>query len=173
MTLLAFISGALFRRWWGGWLSPNGTVKRIVGFLLPLMVGLWVWGLHWLPFAYAACLSLAWLMPSHGYGISMGADANHPERTMLQCILVMGLQYGAISCAVAAFWWFGYHHSAALLYAPLGLTVAISYALARLAFPNGVQFGSMIDSPAAIGELWLGGILLGGVPLCITLTKLV
>lgn len=170
MILLSFISGALFRRWWGGWLSPNGTVKRIVGLLLPLVVGYYVFGLHWLTAAYAALIMLAWLMPFHGYGISMGADLAKPR---WKCLVVMGLQYGLITAIVGALWYFGYGGLGGLFYAPLGATVALGYLVPRLIWPDGFNGNSFIDSPTAISELWLGGILIGGLPLCSTLTKLV
>jgi hypothetical protein len=116
--------GGIFRRWWGGWHSPNGTVKRVAGFVLPLIICAVIFKLSWLSLIIPSLVLFGWLMPGHGYGIGMGSNADHPRWA---CLLVMGLQYGGLTATIGVAWNLLAPGTGGLIYAPLGLLVPFGY----------------------------------------------
>lgn len=160
---LSLISGAIFRRWWGGWFQPNATLKRIIGFILPLVVCFLVIGNSYLAIAMSAIILFGWLMPHHGYGMGMGFDGN---RKTLSCILVMLAQYGGLTVLAGVMWELIKVHSGGLYYAPMGCIIWLGYYLSWFVCRKfDIKQTSFADSPTCYGELFLGAILVGGIPL--------
>ena len=164
--ILSALSGALFRRWWGGWFSPNAILKRIIGFLLPLIVCFYVFGLSWLCLIIPSFILFGWLMPFHGYGIGMGSFPDHP---LWACIVVMLAQYGLLTLAIGVVWHSLSPQSGGLYYAPSGCIVFVGYFIMSMIdvknwgeYPIGNWF---IDGYTCYGELILGAVLVGGIPL--------
>ena len=176
LTILATISGALFRRVWGGFCAPHAAAKRVAGFALPaavmLLAGQGAWPTAWV----ALILGTAWMNGLHAYGQRMGRGG---DPALKKCIYAMALSYGFYSGAAAFVWYLAAGHATlALLYAPAGFLAPLGYLLGwelkeRLHWPDGgvclvrvrrfedAAPNCMIDGPTAIGELWLGGSLLG------------
>ena len=166
ITIISIISGGLFRRYWGGWFSPDATAKRIIGFLLPLVICLYVFGMNWLCLIIPSFVLFGCLMPLHGYGISMGTD---PKHSTIACISVMLAQYGLLTLAAGIVWECFLKHSGGLFYAPMGCIIWAGYYLPlKLCvkswgeYPKGNWF---IDGHTCYGELILGATLIGGIPL--------
>lgn len=163
---LSLVSGAIFRRWWGGWFHPNGLLKRVLGFILPLAVCFVVLGNSYLALALAAIILFGWLMPYHGYGIGMGSNPDHP---LWACLLVMGLQYGLLTTLAGKVWEYMLPHSGGLYYAPMGYVICLGYYISSKIgvkpwgeYPHG---NWLIDGYTCYGELILGAVLVGGIPL--------
>lgn len=166
MILITCIIGALFRRFWGGWLFSNSFIKRVLGFVLPLSVcfihnGTEAWAFNMLA---SGIVLFAWLMPYHGYALNMGRD---PERPLWKCVLVMGGQYGGVTTAIGilAFSLLGH----GLLYIPVGFAVPFFYLIGWNVFPKGANIfeypkgNVFIDGAGAFSELCLGALILGGL----------
>lgn len=170
ILILSLISGAIFRRWWGGWFSPNATLKRIIGFILPLTVCFFVFGINWLTLIIPSFILFGWLMPYHGYGISMGRWPNHP---LWSCILVMLAQYGGLTVIAGIVWEIMSKGTGGLIYAPIGCIIPFAYYASwelwerfKLKswgeYPEGNWF---VDGAGSYSELMLGALLIGGIPL--------
>lgn len=153
---------SLFRRWWGGWFAPNSAVKRIVGFLLPFVAALYTTEHLIVSFIIGIICLVAWLMPYHGYGISMGRD---PVKPLWKCILVMGFQYGLASLVICGVK-FGFGYGFGI---PLGFLVPFGYWIGWKIFPDGANIGEypeknvFIDGAGAIGEFFLGALMGGTI----------
>ncbi len=174
ILILSLISGSIFRRWWGGWYQPDSTIKRLVGFLLPFTVCFILFSPSWhnlfLSVVVASFVSFGWMMPKHGYGISMGRWPDHP---LWACIIVMLLQYGSLTVLAGIVWEYITPHSGGLYYAPMGCMVSLAYYVFNELwdhlklkpwgeYPQGNVF---IDGAGSYAELTLGAILIGGIPL--------
>lgn len=168
--------GAIFRRLWGGWFNPNDAIKRIIGFLIPLSICIFIFKTSWLDLIIPLLVLFGWLMPYHGYGIAMGRDKNHP---LLSCIIVMIIQYGFVTACSGIFWEILLPKTGGLIYIPLGCMVSFAYYISWKVwekfgfkawgeYPKGNVF---IDGPCAYAELMLGAILIGGIPLAYILAE--
>lgn len=145
--------GGLFRLYWGGWTGPDNLAKRIIGFLLPLNVAFYCLGVSYLSLAFAGLILFAWLMPFHGFGISMGAD---PKRPLWACIVVMAAQYSAVTIAFAAL-------SGLWFYSLMGVCVMLGYLVPRrMNWPPHTSYG----------EVFMGVCLIGGLPASILIMDL-
>lgn len=168
MIILTAIIGALFRRWWGGWLSPNSTVKRIVGFIISILTAYLTLGMSWVVLPITAILMFCWMMPKHGYGMSMGRYGDH---TLVKCILAMSAQYGSSTLISGLIWEYFTPHTGGLIYCLFGFIIPIGYYMSNQLWDKyNPQKNKFIDGACAYGELILGASLLGGIPLSNAIT---
>lgn len=181
----SFLVGAFFRRWWGGFLQPPYWLKKVIGFILPLVIA---WPLSGFPTQLKALLGigiavlavgLSWwgLGGMHGKYQRMGRGGPSLEA----CILWMGVNYSIYTTLAGVALAIAYSSFLPLIYAPFGFLVSLSYALIWWiwdAFRIAPQVcwlkvrdgegGCFIDGPTSIGELFLGGwIMLGLAVSCL------
>ena len=151
------IIGAVMRRVWGGYLSPNSLVKRVLTCLLAIGCAFYQYGEVIPSLIMGAIITFTFLMPYHGFGISMGR--NPMTRPAWLCLIVMALQYGGISLVgTFAMRYFGH------VYLPLGFLVPVAYWVAGEVFEHKAYvYGSFLDSKTAYAELVLGAIAFGSM----------
>ena len=151
------ILGGLMRRWWGGWTTPDNTVKRVVVPLVAVCVGLMQYGPSFSAPVVAAYVTFCFLMPHHGFAAQMGRDPKHP---LWACLLVSFAQYGLTAIAMSAILWYGFGK----IFLPLGVFYPlILWGAWKVWDWKQYRIGGFIDGPTAIGELYLGATLLGGI----------
>lgn len=186
----SFLAGGIFRRCWGGFLSPAPWLKRVLGFLIPFAVAYPLSGHLWGSLGASIAVGFSWwgIGGMHGKYQRMGRGGDLP---LWECVLFMGLNYSlyatvaAVSLGVSAasFW--------PLLYAPFGFLVPLSYAFWWLfwettglpvdgsmcvfqlgtSVENGKeQPNCFIDGPTSVAECFLGGIMMGGLALAAVLS---
>jgi len=148
-AIIALI-GAVMRRVWGGYLSPNSLVKRVLTCLLAIGCAFYQYGEVVPSLIMGGIILFAFLMPYHGFGIAMGR--NPTTRPAWLCLLVMALQYGGISLVgTLAMGYFGH------IYLPLGFLVPVAYWVAVEVFERKAYvYGSFLDSKTAYAELAFG-----------------
>jgi len=162
------IIGGLFRRYWGGWYQPNGILKRVMLVMIAVLTCYLRFGMSWIVLAIAPFIVFGFLMPKHGYGISMGRYEPHP---LWACITVMTAQYLGLTALAGITWEFIQPNTGGLIYAFMGALVPLGYYLSWIVwerfnlkpwgeYPKGNVF---IDGPCAYAELILGATLLGGI----------
>lgn len=164
--ILSFVIGGLYRRAKGGWCNINSTVLRIVGFLIPLTICFLLSFSIVLSISISSFVTFGWLMPKHGYGIGMGSNKDH---TLLACIAAMLAQYGLLTILAGIVWEYIMPHSGGLYYAQMGCIIWLGYFIpsrmkikSLIEYPKGNWF---IDGYTCYGELILGAVLVGGIPL--------
>lgn len=163
--------GAVFRRWWGGWHVHSHILKVLVGYSLSLSVGMFVIHGFYAALAFGLVVGSAWLNPLHSWGMGMGYDKS--GKSTLACISVMGGSYGLFSALAAGLTCWLSKDMGYAWYALTGFLVPFPYFLAwiwavrrgYLTDPTKMQFLKIggqwfIDSPTAIGECFLGALLL-------------
>lgn len=162
MIVIKALYGAILRRVWGGWCSPNNLAKRVIVGISALVASYLAYVAIWPTIIVAAGTLFCFLMPKHGYGISMGKDPNHP---LWACLLVMFAQYGVASVILWAILKFVF----GVLYLPLGIFVPVIYYVSSRLWKNEWQFGEypkgnvFIDGSGAVSELFLGAILFSSI----------
>ena len=168
ILIISFVSGALFRRWWGGWLSPLSCFKRLMGFLLPLFITYVSTGNSYLSILMSGFVLFGWLMPFHGFGMGMG---RWPKgRPLWLSYSVMTFQYGGLTLLSGLAWSWLVPNTGGLIYASIGCIIPLGYLVAwNLWETLEIKKTFFIDSPTAIGELFLGAVLIGGIPLSYTI----
>lgn len=178
LAVFFFVAGAFFRRWWGGWQSPSHWTKLPVGFVVSAVVAVICLRSEPSAAVFGLALGATWLNPFHSYGMGMGfsADDKLANKSTLKCVAVMSGSYGFCTtvAALAAFV-FG-ANPYVLAYAPTGILVSVPYLMAWEVYyrfpkiPNVQLFGAtFIDGATAVGECFLGAILLSGLPLIVFL----
>lgn len=169
LSLNFILLGAFFRRWWGGWFAPRHWVKLPCGFLLGGIVGLAGTGSIVAALLTSVALGFAFLNPSHAYGQRMGYGG---PPSFGEAFGAMAQSYGSYLMAGAGVWAWALGN-AWMFIAPLFvLLVPIAYWFAQVAWRwfglrelvgSGTNF--MLDSPTAYGEMVLGAVLVGALPL--------
>ena len=165
-----FLSGAVFRRWWGGWQGPSHIVKVLVGYAMMILVGLFAIHNLYASLAFGAIIGTAFLNPFHSWGMGMGYDES--GKSTLACVAVMGGSYGFFTVLAACAVWYLTRDMGFAWYGAAGFLVPAPYILAwiiavnrgYLTDPTKMHFLKIggewfIDSPTAIGECFLGAIL--------------
>jgi len=163
ILILSLVLGSIYRRMKGGWCNINSTVLRVSGFLTPLSICLLCGFPAVLSVVLSSFVTFGWLMPYHGYGMGMGFDGN---RKTWECILVMLAQYGGVTLLAGIAWELIQPHSGGLYYAPMGCIIWLGYYLSWFVCKRfDIKPTSFTDSPTCYGELILGAVLVGGIPL--------
>lgn len=173
-VIMVFV-GVFFRRWWGGWLSPEHFVKIGVAFPVALASGLC--GLTSITGALLFMLpvALSFLNPFHSTYMRMGRASGAPGAAnpgLKTCIIGMSASYALFTVVAALFTAVIGHEPLVLLYAPAGLAAGPLYAfswwigdkLPKLfpRFKTGASY--FLDGPAALGECLLGATIIGTLP---------
>lgn len=167
-----FPIGAIFRRCWGGWHVPPHIVKVIIGYVLAYLLALFVTHNLWAATAFSATIGTSFLNPLHSWGMGMGYDDGSRKST-LACAAVMGGSYGAFTALAAVLVWYITGMTGCLWFGIMGFLTPVAYILGwifairrgYLTDPTKMQFFNIfgqwfIDSPTAIGECFLGALLL-------------
>jgi hypothetical protein len=196
MIFLEIIFGALFRRWWGegnggplGWPGEDykALLKRLLGFLLPLVVTLLETNVGLLPaLLMAIIIGIGWLAPispGHAYGTWMidGHDRYNREHTVMGDFLAMWKVYFiGVTLPVGLLWYLMGSDLSGFAYALLGLLIPAGYYAPKKLYESlGLNSDAAIENkffgrPIAraflgghtvIGEMVLGAILIGGLGL--------
>lgn len=174
-AFLMVVAGALFRRWWGGWLSPNHFVKLAVAFPVALAAGLC--GLTSITgsLLFMIPIALSFLNPFHSKYMRMGRASGTQGAAnpgLVTCMLGMSLSYAFYTMVAALLASIVGREPLALLYAPAGLAVGPFYAFSwwlASTFPKlfpRIKTGStyLFDGPTALGEFLLGATIIGALP---------
>ena len=164
MPIIFAIIGSIFRRWWGGWLSPSHWLKVPLGYALAFAVGfLATWNLY-AALAFGVVIGSAFLNPWHGWGAGMGLDGS--GKSTSTCVFVMAGSYGLYTTIASIFvsmitgnMWF-------LLYAVTGFLTPLAYYESWIAFNKDknafrveVAGSGFLDGPTTVGEVFLGALL--------------
>lgn len=189
-TPSAIIAGAIARRHMGGYLHPDRWNSRIIFHLVAFLSSWSAVGLvPWLVAFHTVLIGgIVYLEHGHGWAHGMGTEDNefltfsngNIKRTYSEggplgiCIAVFLGNYGVAMMVAGIVWTIGTRSMAGLLYALMGLLVWVGYwAVQQAWFPwgwwpfkdrDGTK-GHFIDSRTSVGELTLGGLLCGGMPL--------
>jgi hypothetical protein len=170
----AFLAGAVFRRWWGGWKSPDAIAKRVMGYLLPFLVLIiptndWV-----LSGLVAAVVGTGWWIDfkgfdwlRHAYGQRMGYELGSPP--LGDCYAAMATRYGSVALLAGLVMSLYRMEPEPLLYLFYGVAAPFGYVIGWFMFrtfndlfPKDTN-DKFIDGPTAIGECWLGALMIGGL----------
>lgn len=183
-TATLIVLGALFRRWWGGWLLwPSSPIKSILKKILgPVLAFPTVYHSVQGDWKTAAVMSLviglgmmAWIF-SHAKGTWMGnngqPDGDGEIRSVWDCFVDLWKCYFlVVTLPVGLIWYFFGHSVRGLYYIPLGLVVPVVYylamkfwELAKIKDPEQDK-GYFLDHYTAIGELAIGALVYGGLAL--------
>lgn len=161
VLVAAIVLGAIFRRWWGGWLSPNSTLKRIVGFILPFVFTWIITKNSYAALWVAVCIEGLWLNSFNSEGFDMGRNQSKP---LWYCIAVMGGTNGAYTAMAAAGLAYLTGHYMALFYALTGFLTPLGYLFGWWVNDHiKPKWNSFIDGAGSFGELFLGAISIGGL----------
>lgn len=187
-TPSAIIAGAIARRHMGGYLHPDRWNSRVIFHLVAFLSSWSAVGLvPWLvTFQTVLIGGIVYLQQGHGWAHGMGTEAGPPDQTWKNgtpnpnggplnlCIPMFLGNYGVAMMVAGIAWTIGTISMAGLLYALMGLLVWVGYwAVQQAWFPwgwgpfkdrDGTK-GHFIDSRTSVGELTLGGLLCGGMPL--------
>ncbi|MDE2099137.1 MAG: hypothetical protein KGL39_17920 [Patescibacteria group bacterium] len=180
-AFIATIAGAFLRRFWGGWEQESVPevhfIKMAIVLALNMLVGIFVFLKPELGMIYGFILLAVFLNPFHAEGQRMGFAKSSPS--LSRSVLIMSGSYGAFTSLAAIVFAYMTHASWPMFYAPMGFLASAGYLLGWYVLPplfggldanNGyvkkVKLGSayLIDGPAASGELVLGALLVGGIP---------
>lgn len=190
-----FIAGALARRHMGGWLKPDRWNARAYAYTLAwidAVVSIGPDHLGLLALITVLIGGIWHLEQGHGWAHGMGTEAKivatvfdgkgkevkitepGPEGgTLPLCVLVFWGNYATATMLAGLAWAATSDSDAGLWYAPVGLLTPIPYLVAWYALPwakwgpPGSQPtpGAFLGAPTAIGELGIGGLLYGALPL--------
>lgn len=171
LTLLVFVVGAFFRRWWGGWLSPNHFVKLGVGFGLPALIVGYTTGNVYAALAASVAIGMSWLNPFHSDYMRYGHPTDgSPNPSKLVCTLGHSLSYGAYTLLAGLAMTLVLHNWSFLYCAVGGLLTPVGYLIGWYLADKGYKLNFwtvgtsvFIDGPTAIGELGIGGFILGAL----------
>lgn len=186
IAALCLFVGAFLRRFFGGWEAD--TIEHIlkIGIVIgvSIIVGLFTLYSSSAALAYAICMVAAFLNPFHAKGQRMGSGG---PPSLLGSILWMSGSYGFVTLITGILLTFLDRSAWPLAYCLCGFLVSGPYLLGRYILSP--LFGGIdaqgnfvrplwktaitadgkpvwfIDSPTAIGELGLGALLIGGLPL--------
>jgi hypothetical protein len=179
-TVVFIFVGAFFRRFWGGWEGSDVPEAHFfkIGVCLALSILLGVLTFHYATTAlfFGGAMLVTFLNPFHSKGQRMGFGG---PPSLVGSVLWMSGSYGVLAFLVSGITAWSEKAAWPLLFAPLGLLASGGYLIAfyvlpRLsstfnpnAFTAKVKLGNayLIDGPPAIGELCLGALLIGGMPL--------
>ena len=168
--------GALFRRIWGGWFSPNAILKRVVGYLLAAFVAWYVFGWTAMGYITTIIMGTCWWFDlpyikflSHGWSQGMGFGWHRP---WWQCFLSMTVRYG-LYCTwpVGLCWTLFYGGYAGAAYAAMCIIPPIGYTLSWMFLQTLPKWGCTkpdncaFDGATTYGECILGAVIVGGLPL--------
>lgn len=176
--MITIIIGALFRRFWGGWLAPPDWLRKAA--ILPVCYLCAFMVLHNQPLAIftAAVQSYALWNTNygndwrHGWAQYMGSDAAHP---IGRCILIFWTIYGLPMALIGLVWWLDMHSYAALLYPLFGFLTPLPYWLAHTFKADLIlkdEPAAFINNPTCLGELGLGAIIIGGTAVAVSIMNL-
>lgn len=184
MILFYTIVGALWRRWFGGWnplrsfglelkkphkLFINYALAYVMGFLLfnDLLFGLVV-----------APIAIAIAHPNgHGWGMAMGNWNPNGTLPTHVCIAIFLGNYGIAMAATGLLWNLIYHSQAGYFYAAMGLLCWVPHWAAQhvikplcqkigfIGWEGKNLFIGEVSDPVPFGELGLGALLYGGLPM--------
>lgn len=150
---LIAIYGAFLRRWWGGWLNPNSTLKRAVVAVVALSWAYIQYQSFWPSLIAGGITIYCFMMHDHGYGMGMGYDGKRP---LWKCLAVMTAQYGGAGLTGFLALRYGFNE----VFLPLGFVVPFGYWAAWAVWRKyQYSYGRIIDGPTAIGEMILGACL--------------
>lgn len=166
MIINSLISGALFRRWWGGWFHPKHWVKLPLGFVLPFYYSFYASGDWHVAGIISFFSGLAFLNTFHGEGMNMGR--NYPTGPSTKdCILIMGGSYSIYFLLMGLCLFIDTSAWQSIFVMFSGFLIAFGYLFSywlwetlnlskMIEYPKGNVF---IDGPTSIGEFFLGAIV--------------
>lgn len=174
ITILTAIIGALFRRYFGGWIEwPHPPLlkhyfKILLGYILSFLCFLAASSNFTIAMACGAIIGTCWWMPYHAWGTWMGdTDGEGVKHPLWECIIVLSLRYGIFTFAAGMTWCYLTGDVRGLIYAPQGFFAWVPYLLAKVVWeklklkngnPNG---GPFVVHYTNVGELGLGALMLG------------
>lgn len=171
MLLLALLIGALFRRYWGGFVAHwgKGAIKRILGFVIGFVAAFAVTGNLIAASIIGGLILAIWLAPfglhAKGHQMQNGTDPQGREHTIVGDFINLWLCYVPVMILIAGVLIF--FTGGGLIYPFLGLLIPVAYYVARVyqdKLPKIILFKSaFIDGHTTIGELALGAIVIGGL----------
>lgn len=176
LTLLTSKVGfAVMRRWWGGWCSPGGLVKRIAVFCAGTLLATFVnWNVidHWT--GYLMMLGMGGLMLAtflntyHGEGQNMGRTG---KKTWWEDYFLMAGSYGHYFWIMALSWalWLGSFWPFVMV--PLAALIPLGYEVGWRIQEKHPDFklwckgdNCFIHGATTVGELGLGALLGAAFP---------
>jgi len=170
---LSFLSGTLFRRYWGGWLSPENWHRKALLVALAGVVAYTVTASVLASLALTGAIVYAfWFPQGHGRTQDMGYGNPNGTLPLGFCVTQFhGIYATPMQCA-GLLWFLTTGQYAGLVYAFLGLLAPVGHLMAQW-LPDKIvgPIGSFIDNKTAVGELFLGALLIGGIPASEALLK--
>lgn len=160
--LLFAVTGALLRRWWGGWFAPDSGTKRIVVVGVAFMLSVLMTSSLSAAMPITALVSLGFLMPKHGYGIAMGRMG----KPLIDCLVMMTGQYTLLGCLMfLTMWAWGHTYMSFVVLTPLIYWAAweVWERTGRWKLGEWPPGNFLIDGPTSLGELFIGASLFAGM----------